>query len=309
MYGAVLCVAIFLTAAAIPPAEQPPNLETAYEHLKEAVSKNDHSAVKTLAVDAHALAEGVMKEAPPEVESLQENWKNRVKFAGDVQKYAEFSLYSSAVQTAPAQSVEMFETLEQLNPRSQYLAHGYGPYYVALTKAGKADRIPAIAEKAVENFPNEEDSLAVLAESALNRKQTDRAAGYAERVIKAMSSHTPPEGVAAGDWERKRSTLLGRSYWTAGVIHGEKSQHFQANQDLRAALPYVKGNETMAAAAYFYLGVSNYYLGRQTLNRAQILEGAQFSQQAAAIAGPYQRQAWTNAHLMKAEADKMLARK
>ena len=37
----------------------------------------------------------------------------------------------------------------------------------------------------------------------------------------------------------------------------------------------------------------------------QVQEAAAFSEKAAAIKGPYQQQAWTNAHLMKQEAEKM----
>jgi hypothetical protein len=61
----------------------------------------------------------------------------------------------------------------------------------------------------------------------------------------------------------------------------------------------------MLASAYFQLGVANYHLGRQGMNRAQVMEGATFSEKAAAYRGAYQQQAWTNAHLMKQEAERM----
>ena len=61
----------------------------------------------------------------------------------------------------------------------------------------------------------------------------------------------------------------------------------------------------MTASALFYLGVANYQLGAATRNRTQMLEGARFSDQAAAIKGPLADQAWRNAQAMKAEAAKM----
>jgi len=50
---------------------------------------------------------------------------------------------------------------------------------------------------------------------------------------------------------------------------------------------------------------ANYQLGVMTLNKAQVLEGAKFSEQAAAIPGPYTDQAWRNAQNIKAAADKI----
>jgi hypothetical protein len=61
----------------------------------------------------------------------------------------------------------------------------------------------------------------------------------------------------------------------------------------------------MMGQALFHLGVSNYQLGKITLSKARVLEGAKFSEQAAAIEGPYQQQAWRNAAAMRDEAGRM----
>jgi hypothetical protein len=53
------------------------------------------------------------------------------------------------------------------------------------------------------------------------------------------------------------------------------------------------------------LGVANYQLGSMTNNKQQVLEGAAFSEQSAAIAGPYQALAGRNSQVMKGAADKM----
>lgn len=55
-------------------------------------------------------------------------------------------------------------------------------------------------------------------------------------------------------------------------------------------------------------GLSNYHIGRRALDRGRALGVAKSSEPAAAIRGPIQQQAWTNAHLMKTEAAKMVAR-
>ena len=88
-------------------------------------------------------------------------------------------------------------------------------------------------------------------------------------------------------------------------MHSEKTQHYEANRDLRVALPLVKESDAKTATALFYLGVSNYQIGAITRNRAQILEAAKFSEEAARYKGPLSQQAWRNAQAMKAEAAKV----
>ena len=80
---------------------------------------------------------------------------------------------------------------------------------------------------------------------------------------------------------------------------------FGINTNLRAALPFIQGNNAMLATTYFYLGVANYQLGKTAKSKAQITEASKFSEQSAAIASPVQQSAARNAAAMKAEAAKM----
>ena len=57
--------------------------------------------------------------------------------------------------------------------------------------------------------------------------------------------------------------------------------------------------------ALFYLGVANYQLGIMTNNKKQVLEGATFSDQCAAIEGPFQQGCRQNAQNMKGVANQM----
>jgi hypothetical protein len=61
----------------------------------------------------------------------------------------------------------------------------------------------------------------------------------------------------------------------------------------------------MTGEALFYLGMMNYQLGKMTNNKAKVLEAAKFSQDSAAIAGPFADQARHNALVMKNEAGTM----
>lgn len=283
----------------------PDDLEDAFQNLKNAESKKDPALLKKAALETCAVARKLAEAPAPESEADKAYWTKRVAYARDVELQAEYALYTFAIQAPAATSVDLISTLEQLNPKSKYLDEGYSRYFLALTQTGAAAKIPAIAEKALANFPDNEDLLLVLADSAANRKQSDRALGYSERLISCIGRHPKPEGYSAADWERKRAAALARAYWMAGLIHSEKMNYFEADKDLRAALPLIQGNSAMLAPAYFHLGVANYQLGKTMLNKQRVLEAVKFSEQSAAIKGPLAEQAWRNSIIMKTEAGKM----
>ena len=202
--------------------------------------------------------------------------------------------------------VDLIATLEQQNPKSKYLGTAYGTYLAALEKTGNGAKALGVAEKALANFPENPDLLFFLAESAANHGQNDRTLAFSERLVALWSSHPKsPEGVSAAEWERTRDATLGRAYFMAGMVYAGRSRWVDADRNLRACLPYAKGNPAMEANALFQLGIANYNLGKMTLSKAKVLEGAKFSQQCAAIQSNVAQQAWKNAQVMKAEADRM----
>jgi tetratricopeptide (TPR) repeat protein len=280
-------------------------LDDTYQSLQDAVAKKDAAQVKKLAVPLFDLSRKVIAAPEPTSAIEKEDWPNRVKYAKEAEGYAEYALFATGVQAEPATMVDLLGLLEQQSPKSKYLDQGYDAYLAALHQAGKDDAVPAIAEKAIANFPNNPDLLLSMANASLVKKQSDRAIGFANRLVAAANSRPKPEALAAADWERKKSVWLGRGYWISGVTNGEKSLYALSNKSLRAALPYIKGEPGLLAPALFYLGVDNYQLGTMTNNKAQILEGVKYSDQCAAIEGPYQHQAWLNSQSMKAAADRM----
>ena len=281
------------------------DLEDAFQGLKQAEARKDPTLVKKLATELYASADKVICAPAPRGDTEKEDWANQVAYAKQVQLYSEYALYAAAIQASPEVAVDLMATLEQENAKSKYLDQGYGLYLRMLHETRADAKIPEVAEQALQNFPNNEDALMALADDALVHQQSDRALAYAKRVLAALSQHQTPEDMPAADWEHKRNTELGHAYWIAGVIQGEKTLYADANRNLRSALPLISGNQAMLGPALFYLGVANYQLGVMTLNKAQVLEGAKYSEQAAAIPGAYAEQAWKNAQLIKAAADKI----
>ncbi len=292
-------VALFLLAG--PVAATADDLEDAFQNLKEAETKKDAAEVKRLAAETHALALKALAEPAPANAEEKEDWKKHIDYVKEIDSHTEYSLYAVAVQSPTPVMIDLISTLEQQNPKSKYLDNAYGPYLVALSQTDEKSKIPAIAAKALGNFPDNEDLLALLADNALAAKQFDRALTYSTRMTTALAKHAKPEGVAQADWDRHRNALLGRGYWIAGVIHADRQFWAAANKELRAALPFIQGNDAMMGPALFSLGLSNHQLGMQIRDKKQVLEAATFFEQAAKY-DAYRDQAWRNATACKAAA-------
>jgi tetratricopeptide (TPR) repeat protein len=299
----VLGLAImFLAGPAVAVAD---DLEDAVQSLKDAVAKKDVDAVKKLAATIRPMTAEILAVAAPADADEKKDWEARNAYAKSSQLYVESAFYTVAVQSEPAVLVDLIATLEQQNPKSKYLNQAYGAYLMALNKTGAGAKIPAIAEKALANFPENEDLLVYMSDTAMTRKQTDRALAYANRLTATLSKRAKPEGMAAADWERKRSAALAHGYYTAGVISFEKGVYVAADKNLRAAVPLIQGQPTMLAPALLYLGRANYQLAKMTLNKAKMLEAAKFCEQSMAIPGPLQNDARHDSLVMKDEAARM----
>jgi hypothetical protein len=299
----VLSMMVLLVLA--PARSRAQELETSYQNLKDAEAKGDAAAVKKLAVETSAMARKAAAEAAPEDADEKDAWTKRVAYAKDVVGQTEYALYEVALKSPPASMVDLLATLEEQNPKCQYLDGAYASYLYALSQSGRTAKIPVVAEKALANFPENTDLLLVMVNSTLAGNQTDKSQAYANRLVAAFGKKAKPEGISEADWEKQKSAALGRGYWVIGVVSGQKNQYKDADKSLRAALPLIKGNNPMMAQALFYLGVANYNLGKMTASKAKILEGAKFSDDCAAIQSDLAQQAWKNSQLMKAEAAKM----
>lgn len=297
-----LSMAIVLLAG--PAVALADDLDDAYQKLKDAVAAKDAALVKKLVADVFPLACEAAAAPAPKDDDEKAAWTSHVAYAKSIEDYSDYALFATAIQSPAAVLVDLVSMLEQQSPKSKYLNEAYGPYLVALSQTGGGSKVLGIAEKALPNFPENEDLLLLLADSSL-AKNPDRSLALANRLTAALNRRSKPQIMSAADWERKRSAGLGRGYWIAGVIYGAKNQYVNADKNLRAALPLIKGSDAMTGPALFFLGMANYNLGKMTNSKAKVAEAAKFSEQAAAIPSAYADQARHNALVMKDEAAKM----
>jgi tetratricopeptide (TPR) repeat protein len=263
------------------------DIDGAYTELKTALdAKKGAAEIKPLAIAVLTFAAKTPDDA----------------HAKEIAQQAEYGLLTTALASSPAEEVDLMGALEAGSPKSEYLASSYPHYLASLAKVAPA-KVGPVVDKALTNFPDNQDLLVAAANNALQRQQADRALAMARRAIAAHPKK--PEGISQGDWDHGQATVAGNMHWIAGVVQGSKNQFFECDKELKAALPLIAGNQPLLGTAYFYLGVCNYQLGSQIVNKAQVLEGQKYSEMSAAIPGPNQRQAYANVQSIKAAAAKM----
>ncbi len=294
--GAVLFSLVGLVSAA------PDELEDAYAKLKEAQTKKDADEVKKWSAETSKLARALVNAPQPTDASEVDAWKQRVEYGKEVDAYTEYALSATAMQGIEAAKViTLVEALEAQNPKSKYLDECAGSYLAALEKQGGEAKQFAAANQLIAATPNNEFVLLALASGNQGRKSPDKALNYANKLVTVMKSKPKPEGLPQADWDRRKTVMLGRGYWIAGVISGEKQAWVDCDRNLRAALPLIGKEPSMAGAAYFYLGLSNYQLGKMVGDKTKMQEAVKFSDQAVAIPGPYSQPAYRNSMAIKAE--------
>ena len=278
----------------------PDELDDAYSNLKEATTKKDLEQVQKWSAETSKLARAFVA-APQPADADAKAYKERLEFAKEVDAYSEYSLGFMATQgLEPAKVIHVVDSLIAQNPKSKYLDLCSGVYIATLGKQGGLAKQLEGAAKIVAGRPDQEEALLTLVEGYAN-KSPDRALGYANKLTSVMKAKPKPEGVPEADWERKKSMMLGHGYYYAGVIEGNKSAWVDCDRNLRAALPLISKDQALLGTAYFYLGLSNYQLGKMTNDRTKIHAAQQYSEQSSKIPGPMQQQAFRNSMAMKQE--------
>ena len=266
-------------------AGNPEDLDSSYNSLKAAVEKKDVAAVKKLSALTSEFARKII--SAPDAD------KERVQHAKEIDKYAEYALSAMAVvETDPKTVIDLTETLQQRNPKSEYLGSVIAKYTAVQTQGGHPEKGAALAEQIIKAQPSNADALLIAADYNMSKNRMAQAGTYAVRAVEILSRKKGEAGNEA---------LLGHANYIAGVAYGAQTKWPQANQSLQAALPSLKGNPAAQGYALFYLGLANYQLGKMTMNKAQMRQALTYFEQCAAISGPMQGQASQNVSAIRAE--------
>lgn len=269
-----------------------PDMDVAYYALKAAVAKEDVAQAKKWSARTSEAARKNIAVTKP----TDEEGKQQLEYAKQVDEYAEYALYVLALKAQPKDEVDLVDTLIKQNPKSAYLPEIATSYFAALGKAGEAAKVcPAADKMAVDKNA---EAMLQAADCAWRANRAASVISYAAKASEALSTRGKREGVSEADFVTQKNALLATAQFYTGIGNAMEMRWGLVNRSLKAALPALKGNSQLYEIALFDLGLANYSLGKPLGDKAQMREGLKYFQQAAEISGPMQDQASRNAKLV-----------
>lgn len=243
-------------------AMSPECVEASLQSLKAAEAKKDPDLVKKWSAGTSQMALKAAASPKPKEEDEVETWKQRVDYARQVNTYTEYALYAAALQTTdPVKRIDLIETLQQRNPKSEYLAQCEGTLFMAYRMAKADDKAMALAERVIASGKPDEDMLLLVAGNYFQqKKEPEKVHDLSARVVELMKAKPKPQGVADADWNNRKNVMVGTALFMSGTLYHSQSRFAQADKLLREALPYLESNAAMKAEALYDLGFANYKL-------------------------------------------------
>lgn len=296
-----------ITAAEVVVAAVPDNPVAAYNGLQACEQKGDAACIIQWSNRTVEAAKKKIASKKPVEEEDADIWTRQVDYAKQVITRCEYSFYASALKiTDPKSNAGLYEALEKMNPESQYIAMAGPRYFVALLQLKDIAKAQAFAEKAADAGRATEDMLLFAADANLSAtKDYDKAARYAAKLVETLPGQAAPQGMAAADWESKKSASLARAWWIQGTALGAKEDWSNCDKALRAGLQAIQASaaaKDLLPGAYFYLGLSNYNLSKATAKRdaARAADARKYFTECTKYPGPFQTPASKNLAAMAA---------
>jgi hypothetical protein len=252
--------------------------------VKAAEGKGDAEAVKKWAAQTEEVAKKVSAKAP-----TNDDEKQAVEHAKEVASYAEYSLYGMALRSKDMkQIVDLGDSLHTMAPNSPYMWLISDRYLAALGAKGCSSAAKLSSEDA-------KNAEAWLFQADCNWRAQAAAAVItdANKALEALNSRAKVDG-------GNEASKIGLANFFIGTGNALQQRWGPADKALRAALPSVKGGN-YGGYALFYLGLSNYSLGKAIGDRSKEREALTFFEQSAGVKSAVQDQASRNVATIKAE--------
>ena len=279
-------------------ALDPDNLEIAQQTWKAAESKNDPALIKLWAERTQQVAQRVISSPKPADPALAQIWESRVSLARQFTTNAEYVLYKQAFDAQdPKKKIEILDQLIQRYPATSYRSQIDLVYFLAYKQLGEKTKALNAAERLLEKDSSYPDVLLYAADTYFRQEtRSDKVVAYSERLIALMSAKPAPPGVSPAEWTRQKDLYRASAYFMTGRVHMTAQKWAAADGALRHAMPLLRDNEQMKAAALSTLGWVNYKMGN-------FAEAMGFYKQCIAIKSPYQLQAAQNLASIESEQE------
>jgi hypothetical protein len=279
---------------------EPDDVAAAHNALRAVEQTGDGELVKRWSAVTSTIARRVIKSKQPDDPEEVEDWKARVEFAKQVETYTEYALYYAAVTAKDSRiKSDLVETLEQRNPKSEYLAQMRTSQAVVVRQVDVEEAVRSVeADYAAGKY--QVDQLYMAAAYYMQRRTSpEKVITYGVKVLELLETGNKPADVNEGDWDRRKRELVGQTNWMVGLIFSTQEKFALADKHLRVALTQIRDGD-MVAGALYHLGYVNYKLA-ESGERIRIHDAVKFTTECTKIASAVQAQATENLKAMKAE--------
>jgi hypothetical protein len=173
---------------------------------------------------------------------------------------AEYNAYMGAEQqTDDAAKISGFEAFVKQFPNSSYKEDALELLMIAYQKTNNQPKMLETADKILQVNPCNLRALALIAYSkqaaatGANAQQSLADAGQAgEKGLQCLQTATPPQGMAAADWDKLKSTTSGIFNNAAGMAAYTAKDYAKAEKYLSAAV----GADPANLTEVYYLGLA-----------------------------------------------------
>jgi hypothetical protein len=254
----------------------------AHQGLKAAEATKDPDLIKKWSGLLTEATQKVISSPQPKTAEEVEAWKKNVDWATQAKTYADYSLFSAALQTTdPKKKIDLIQALETQNPKSQYLPQTTLPLFFAYRQTNANDKALALAEKVLATDQTNEDMLLLVADNYLqNKKEPEKVHAYSAKVVEIMNTKAKPEGVSESDWQARKKGVTGLAHYISGKLYYTQNKFSDTDKQLRAALTLIGDNPQLKPEMLFYLAMANYKLEK-------VQDSANFNRECAATKSPF----------------------
>ena len=270
-------------------ALDPDSFQNAVNLVRAAAEKGDPDRLISYGEKAGGIVQRY-KAAPAPAGTDQKAWEEQKARTLEANKesltYVQQLVFSGVYQAKdPGKRAGFLVKFAQVFPDSPYASQALGVAAAAYQEAQNTAKMLEVANGLLTKDPNNIGMLLLLSDYYGERgEQLDKAEGYAKKAISALDTAPKPEGVTDEQWAQQKSLQKGLALSSLGQVNIEKKDNAQAVDNLKAAAPLVKADNTSYAH-------NQYRLGFALLNLKKNAEAKEAFTQAASVNSPYKDRA------------------
>jgi tetratricopeptide (TPR) repeat protein len=263
----------------------PGNFNNAVNMVRAASEKGDTEKLLSYGQKGQSIIAAYKASPAPEgvaADKWEQDKARAIENNRDNYNFVQQAVYSGAYQTADAaKRADALMRFAKIFPDSTYALPAMGVAASSYQQAQNTPKMLEVANTILAKDPNNMGMLLLVSDYYGEKgEQLDKAETYAQKVATLADTAQRPSDVGEDQWKQQTSLQKGLALSTLGQINLQKKNNAGAVQNLQAAAPLLKSNDTSYAR-------NQYRLGFALLNLKKIPEAKTAFTEAASVNSPY----------------------